>query len=210
MNITAKCYTSVRYTQEQLKSMRQRIQLVSTNPVHFFYRGEKLEIDHIGVHVTPQRYGFDLAFSDVLEFPDIPEGHEITIQMISTNGEPDYERYIGNFNVTIAPPSLQSRFHEYFEKDIQPTPLTSERGDVVEDVAEIAQMLGVDSWTMEQSSGLYVITIDNCLAAKASELHQLHSEFLRGIAMSARYPIASEYLNGCFDYGRKGQCQSSL
>ena len=210
MNITAKCFTSVRYTQEQLKSMRQRIQLVSTNPVHFFYLGEILEIDHIGVRCTPQRYGFDLVFSDVLEFPDIPEGHEVTIQMISTNGDLDYARYIGNFNVTIAPPSLQSRFHEYFEKDIQPTPLTSERGDVVEDVAEIAQMLGVDSWTMEQSSGLYVITIDNRLAAKASELHQLHSEFLRGIAMSTRYPVTSEHLNGCFDYGRKGQCQSSL
>lgn len=207
MQVTMKHYTSTRYTKDQLKSLRQRIQIVSTAPVNFFYKGERIEIDHIGVHLTERRYGFDLTFAKVLEFPEIPEGHEVAIQMISTHGDPDSERYIGSFNIKIAPPSLQSRFHEYFTKDVLPVPLSSTLSDVTEDVAELAVLMGEDTWSVERSSGKYTITIDNAIAAKADTLDQLHTEFLRGVAMSARFPNPDRFLGGCFEYGRTGKCQ---
>lgn len=207
MQVTMKHYTSTRYTKDQLKSLRQRIQIVSTAPVNFFYKGEKLEIDHIGVHLSERRYGFDLTFAKVLEFPEIPEGHEVTIQMISTNGDPDTERHIGSFNIEIAPPSLQSRFDEYFTKDVLPVPLSSTLGDVTEDVAELAQLTGRSEWSFGKTPTEYEIQLDTHLAAVGTTLEQVHSEFLRGVVLSARYPDETRYLNGCLSYGRTGKCQ---
>lgn len=207
MQVTMKHYTSTRYTQEQFDSLSHRIVLVSTAPVEFFYKGEKLSIDHIGGCVIERRYGFDLVFTDVLEFPEVPEGHEVTIQMISTHGDPDSVRYIGSFNVEIAPPTLQSRFHEYFTNYVLPEPLSSTLGDVAEDVAELAQLAGHSKWNFGKREDEYQIQLDLHMAAFGTDLTDVHREFLRGVAMAARYPEPTRHLNGCLSYGRTGECQ---
>lgn len=207
MQITMKHHTSIRYTSEQLKSLRQRIQIVSSAPVNFFYKGEKLEIDHIGVHLVERRYGFDLTFAEVEGFPEIPEGHDVTLDLISVYGEPDSERYIGCFNLEIAPPSLKRRFQEYFTKDILPVPLSSTLGDITEDVAELAALSGYTKWYFGKTHTEYEIQLDPHLAAVGNTPEQVHSEFLRGVAMAARYPDTTRYLNGCLSYGRTGKCQ---
>lgn len=194
MNITAKCFTSVRYTQEQLKSMRQRIQLVSTNPVNFFYLGEKLEIDHIGVHVKPQRYGFDLVFSDVLKFPNIPEGHEVIIQMISTNGEPDYERYIGSFNLMIAKLTPEIRFHEFLTAGYEPHPQFSDIGSVMHSVVEIAEMLDSTDYGLDFADGKYSIHLNKQCCASDHILENLHAAFLSTIAVSTKEKLCQSSL----------------
>ncbi len=185
MNITAKYYTSIPFTQKQILSAQTRLKLVSANPVNLYLNDQPLVYDALGSVLRSTHDGLQLTVY-LEEKITIPEGHEVFLQPREFYGEPTDLRYIGSFNLVVAKLTPEIRFHEFITTGRLPTPQYSDIGSVMRSVVEIAEMHGYKDYGFDFVNGKYSIYLDEQHCGSDSNLENLHKALLSAFADSTK------------------------
>ena len=193
MNITAKYYTSIPFTQKQILSAQTRLKLVSTNPVNLYLNDQPLVYDALGSVLRSTHDGLQLTVY-LEEKITIPEGHEVFLQPREFYGEPTDLRYIGSFNLVIAKLTPEIRFHEFITTGRLPTPQCTHYGALSEDVGTIAKMEGVVNWNFGKEGDKYVIHYDGRAYLYDEDLERLHVMMLTAAALNAKEKLCQSSL----------------